>query len=324
MATDDEARLIEQAQEIEARVGHPGRLWETLKERAQADGVRRFRDVQDEWLALMWSLDEYRRQGVPPIGMGNPKVAPGRRLGATYRTKGNVFAELLALLLQNRTAQRIRPRTEVRGFSQLHQIDLAWPSRDEDVRVCAESKVTGAPPTRTDPSRGALSDFSNRRKELKFTATDLKLWRRQQEMEIGHWGAWRATATPRMYFLWAARLRTDRTRGNDDIGRLIMEAKALVDRRDLAGQQDDRRLLGPGAQLGRLLDGPGDEGRQLGEGARLVSVGGSHGGSPRLGDSGGDTAEALLCGVRRVPRLRCSLLTPSYYQTLVDLSRDLR
>lgn len=76
-----------------------------------------------------------------------------------------------------------------------------------------------------------MSDFSNRRKELKFTSTDLKLWRRQHGTEIRHWGHWRGAAGPKCYFLWAARLRTDgRTpRQNDRIESLIDQARALID-----------------------------------------------------------------------------------------------
>ena len=78
------------------------------------------------------------------------------------------------------------------------------------------------------PSRGAMSDFSNRRKELKFAATDLKLFRRQQETSIEHWGVWRESAPPKTYFLWAARLRTDGRAKPDDINKLLSEAQALV------------------------------------------------------------------------------------------------
>lgn len=229
MVLDDDAGVGAQARALEARVGHPGRMWDALKDRVQDNGLKLFRDVQDDWLALMWTLDEYRRAGVPPVGMGNPQISPQRRLDAIVKSKGNFFAELIALLLQNRTNQVIRPRTKVRGFSQPHQIDVAWPSRDEDPLICAETKVTGGPGYGTTRSRSAMSDFSNRRKELKFAATDLKLWRRQQDTAIDHWGVWRSNAPPKTYFLWAARLRNDLTRGNDHIRRLVEEAKALVD-----------------------------------------------------------------------------------------------
>jgi hypothetical protein len=229
MEADEEAAVTARARAIEARVGHPGRMWEALKERVQDNGIRFFRDVQDDWLALMWTLDAYRRESIPPIGMGNLRYGPQRRLEAIIRSKGNYFAELIALLLQNRTNQPIRPRTKVRGFSQPHQVDVAWPSRDVDPLICAETKVTGGPGYGSTRSRGAMNDFSNRRKELKFAATDLKLWRRQQDTAIHHWGVWRSSAPPKTYFLWAARLRNDLTRGNDDIRRLVDEAKALVD-----------------------------------------------------------------------------------------------
>lgn len=211
---------------VEDVVGHPGEKWAALSERIQSDAVQQFREIEAEWLDLMWTLDAYRIAGFPPRGMGSEKpMSSARRLDAIYRGKGNWFAEALALLLHNRTAMRIAPRQRVQGFSQLHQIDLAWPARREDVRICAETKVTGAPAYGTTPARGSMSDFSNRRKELKFAATDLKLYRRQQETKIEHWGVWREGAPPKSYFLWAARFDP----GRDRFDRMIGEARALVD-----------------------------------------------------------------------------------------------
>jgi hypothetical protein len=68
-----------------------------------------------------------------------------------------------------------------------------------------------------------MSDWTNRRKELKFAATDLKLYRRQQETRIEHWDVWRRDAPPRTYFLWGARLRY-----RDHIDSLVREAQALT------------------------------------------------------------------------------------------------
>ncbi len=217
-----------QALAVESKVGHPGDIWETLQQRVQNEAITRFSTIENDWLALMWSIDAFRTAGVPPREMGRQDLSTKKRLEAVYRGKGNWFATILALLLQNQTDQQIQPRTKVQGFSQLHQVDLAWPARQFDPRICVESKVTGAPPYDSTPSRGAISDFSNRRKELKFAATDLKLYRRQQETAIEHWGAWREKAPPMTYFLWAARMRTE-GRQPDQIERLIAEAKALVD-----------------------------------------------------------------------------------------------
>lgn len=214
--------------ELESRVGHPGDLWAALKDRVQAEHITEFATVESDWLRLMWAIDAFRIEGLPPRAMGRAEVNLVRRLGAVYRTKGNWFATLVALLLQNRTRQVLRPRTRVQGMSQLHQIDVAWPSREEDVLVCAETKVTGAPAFGDTPARGALADFSNRRKELKFAATDLKLYRRQQTTPIGHWAVWRENEPPKTYFLWAARLRVE-TKRPERIHRLVDEARALVD-----------------------------------------------------------------------------------------------
>jgi hypothetical protein len=207
-------------------VGHPQHLFDDLIERIQRDGLTRFRQVQADWLALIWSLDAYRAHGVVPKGMGNPKISAPRRLAAVYRMKGNWFARVLAALLQNRTSQEIAARTRVKGYSQWHQVDCAWPAREVDPLVCIETKVTGAPATADDPARGAMGDWSNRRKELKFAATDLKLYRSQDDTVIDHWGFWRGRATPRAYFVWAARLRSGR-RG-DKIEVLAREAQAVV------------------------------------------------------------------------------------------------
>jgi hypothetical protein len=216
--------VTDQARRLEERVGHPGEQLDALKEKVQAEGIKHFEDIQERWLELMWSLDAHRVSGIPPRGMGKPSSTPQKRLEAVYRSKGNWFAELLALLLQNRTSLRIAPRQKVQGFSQTHQIDVAWPVREEDPLVCAETKVTGAPAYGTTPARGAMSDWTNRRKELKFAATDLKLARRDQETTIDHWGVWREQASPKTYFLWAARIRREK----DHVAKMVEEAQALV------------------------------------------------------------------------------------------------
>lgn len=207
---------------LEERVGHPLAKWDALQQRIQDDAVQQFAAVQKDWLDLMWTLDAYRIAGLAPRDMPGPANQQAR-LAAIYRGKGNWFAAMLSLLLENKTTQRIAPRIRVPGFSQTHQIDVAWPARNVDPLVCAETKVTGAPAYGTTGARGAMSDWTNRRKELKFAATDLKLFRRQQETKIEHWDIWRESASPRMYFLWAARLRP-----GDRIERMVAEAQALV------------------------------------------------------------------------------------------------
>lgn len=226
----DSEDLDAAAREVEQRVGHPGKMWRELRSAVQDDGVQKFSDIQDDWLRLLWALDQYRIARVPPVGMGPPKLSHSKRLEGVYRSKGHWFAELLALLLGNQTSQVLAPRSKVRGFSQNHQIDIAWPAARaageplEDPRVCVETKLTGAPGYRDNPARGAMSDWSNRRKELKFAATDLKLARRDIDTQIDHWGVWRADAPPLTFLLWAARLRP-----KDSVSKMAQEARALVD-----------------------------------------------------------------------------------------------
>lgn len=172
---------------------------------------------------MMWCLDSYRRAQAPPDGMGRPGATWQKRLEGAYRGKGNWLSTLLSLLLDNRTGEKLRSRGSIKGFSQMHQIDLAWPDREVAPVICAESKITGAPEFGPTRSRGALDDWSNRRKELKFAATDLKLARRKQTEDIGHWHVWRRHALPKCFILWAARLAPQ-----DRIETMVREAEAVV------------------------------------------------------------------------------------------------
>lgn len=225
MALDQaaEAAAAERASAVYAVVGHPQRRWEALRSRVQDEGVRNFFGVVDEFLELMWCLDSYRIEQAPPGGMGDPTKSWDKRLEGVYRGKGNWFATLLSLLLDNRTGEKLRSRGRIRGFSQNHQIDLAWPDREFAPIICAESKVSGAPPFGDTPARRAMADWSNRRKELKFASTDLKLHRREQSEAIGHWDVWRQGALPKCFILWAARLSPE-----DKIETMVKEASAVV------------------------------------------------------------------------------------------------
>ncbi|HUB36669.1 MAG TPA: hypothetical protein VL972_07585 [Solirubrobacteraceae bacterium] len=209
--------MAETLLEVQRRVGDPVVKWDGLRAMVESESTRRFAEVQDAWLDLMWTLDAYRVARVLPPSFED--------FGAFNRGKGNWFAQLVGLLLRNRTHHDIAARQKVAGFSQWHQVDIAWPARGEDPLVCCETKVTGAPAFGSTPARRATSDFSNRRKELKFAATDLKLYRRQEQTKIGHWDVWRRSEPPKAYFLWAARLEP----GKERIDVLVREARALVD-----------------------------------------------------------------------------------------------
>lgn len=216
--------MARSARQIEREVGHPGDMWDALKYRIQSEAIVRFEDIRQDWLDLMWALDMYRKESVTPTRMRKSDGTPLTDIGAIMRGKGNWFADIVALLLTNRTTQELGSRSRVRGFSQVHQIDVAWPVREIDPLICAETKVTGGPPYGSRKARGATNDWTNRRKELKFAATDLKLYRRRHETQIDHWGAWRNNQPPKTYFLWAARLGP-----SDRIDRMVDEVRALAD-----------------------------------------------------------------------------------------------
>lgn len=222
-AGDDEKLAAARAAEVKEQVGHPEERWNELIGRIQAQDIRSFEEICEEFLALMWCLDCYRVADAPPAGMGRADRPYKSRMDGIYRGKGHWFATLLGLLLDNRTGQKIRSISKIDGYSQKHQIDLAWPDREVAPVVCAESKVTGGPAYRRYPERRAMADWTNRRKELKFAATDLKLWRREQSSKIGHWASWRSKAAPMAFMLWGARL-TDK----DSVEPMMRETEALL------------------------------------------------------------------------------------------------
>jgi hypothetical protein len=220
----EETEAAERAADVQAQWGHPDERWQALISEVQNGAIRDFGAVAEDWLAYMWCLDQFRIADAPPEGMGNPKQSFKGRMDGIYRGKGNTFATLLSLLLQNRTGQTIRSRSAIKGYSQNHQIDLAWPDRRIAPHVCAESKVSGGPPYRDQRARGAMDDWTNRRKELKFSATDLKLSRREQTESIGHWDVWRQSALPKTFLLWGARLSPER----DNPDRMVREVAAVL------------------------------------------------------------------------------------------------
>lgn len=208
-------------------VGHPYEKYEAICERIQT-GVASFQAIETDFLDMMWSIDQYRIRQVIPRGMGNLKTKNlSRRLDGVYRGKGNWFSAIAALILGQMTTSELASRSDVWGFSQPHQIDIAWPARDTkplvDPLICCEAKLTGAPPYPGNEGRGPMQDWSNRRKELKFQAADLKLYRQASNTVIHNWDLWRKQAPPHVYSLWAARILKP-----EDVPRMIHEAQVLT------------------------------------------------------------------------------------------------
>ncbi|CAN5291955.1 hypothetical protein BH09ACT12_BH09ACT12_05500 [soil metagenome] len=184
-----------------------------------------FSEVADDFLAVLWCLDQYRIANLPPRGMGKAMQKPAQRLSGAYRMKGGWFAELVSLILENQTDSPLAPRSKVQGFSQTHQIDVAWPADRNAPLVCVETKVMGGPAYGGQVARAATDDWTNRRKELKFQATDLKLYRREQRQKIDHWDRWRKVAPPSVYFMWCARMNEPK----DNLDRMVAEVRALTE-----------------------------------------------------------------------------------------------
>jgi len=213
---------------LEALVGNPTEKLLALKARIQDQTIRTFAECEADFLDLLWTLDFYRSEQVIPQSRSSVSRRSSTDSGdGLYRSKGNFFSEVMTLILSNKTTSRLAPRSKVQGFSQTHQIDIAWPGRDGkilvDPLICCEAKLTGAPAVGAMKARGGLADWSNRRKELKFQATDLKLYRQAANTRINNWDVWRQKATPSVYTLWAARLEDP-----SQLAKMVSEAQALT------------------------------------------------------------------------------------------------
>lgn len=220
---------------VEDEVGNPTDRLLALKDRIQKERVRTFSTVESDFLALLWCIDTYRSARVIPrtplLNRSRSKDESGEGL---YRSKGNWFSEVIALILGNKTTSTLAPRARVKGFSQEHQIDIAWPARDARLLrspvICCEAKLTGAPGVQGGKPRGGLADWSNRRKEIKFQAADLKLAGNRESTSIHNWNAWRKRAEPRVFIVWAARLEDPKQLGGEQaqFKRMIREAQNLT------------------------------------------------------------------------------------------------
>ncbi len=221
---------------LEQLVGNPGELFIALSDRIQDENIKRFRDIESDFLAWLWSVDTHRTEEVIPRAprrKNADELSKSDLAAGMYRGKGDRFSDVLSLILSNKTSSTLAPRGKVQGYSQLHQIDIAWPTPDrgvaQDPIVCCESKISGSPPEGSRKARSIRNDWTNRRKELKFQATDLKLFQSKDDPKIRNWDQWRRGAAPRVYAIWAGRLRT------------LGELKYMVDQaRDLTDTYLDR------------------------------------------------------------------------------------
>lgn len=230
MAKKDVSNDPAEQARVEAAVGNPKDKFELLCEQIQ-HGATMFKAIELEFLDLLWTMDTYRREQVVPRGMVSAKMLnepPDKQLEGIYRGKGNYLSTVVALIVGEMTTSPLASRRDVEGFSQPHQIDIAWPAYDMDPiigpLICCEAKLTGAPPFPGNKGRKAMADWSNRRKELKFQATDLKLARQKSNTSIHNWDLWRRSAPPSVYSLWAARLAPQ-----DSVLKMIEEARVLSD-----------------------------------------------------------------------------------------------
>ena len=90
--------MTDEISEFEELHGSPLERWNALKARVQQHGLTRFSEVTEDFLAVLWCLDQYRIASVPPRDLGKPDDSPAQRLDGAYRMKGGWFAGLISQL----------------------------------------------------------------------------------------------------------------------------------------------------------------------------------------------------------------------------------
>jgi len=123
----------------------------------------RFSDIQEEFLTVLYKLDEYRKEGAIPEG--------------EYRQKGNAFRDLILALIKSRVGFKLRDM-RVEGFTDEHDLDLGF-YLNGVLYVGGQVKMIGSPPHslrgERKPERPTRADIDKRMKEVKYTPLDLKL-----------------------------------------------------------------------------------------------------------------------------------------------------
>ncbi len=139
----------------------------TMYQAARAARPSRWPQVEEEFLAAMWSFD----QGFAS-GLANQ--------GDNQNGKGDFFTDLIALLLEHCSGKELHGRGAVPGLIfPKHNLDTSYPPRGT-VEILIETKVAGAPKTgrnlrqKNPKGRPGSADLDKRIKEAGLKTIDLK------------------------------------------------------------------------------------------------------------------------------------------------------
>lgn len=137
-------------------------------------------------------------------------VADKTEQGDRQNGKGDFFNDVLALLLERGSGEKLHSRGKIPGLMfQNHSLDVAWPKNGR-VELTIETKATGTPKhgratRQKDRGRDGSADLEKRLKEAAFKGIDIK---GQYARELGQGGgatadlaSWLRTTPPRNYLL---------------------------------------------------------------------------------------------------------------------------
>jgi hypothetical protein len=198
-----------------------------MYERAVADRLTRWAQVEAQFRQAMWEFDE---------GFSSGKA----NQGDNQNGKGDFFNDLTALLLENCSQKTLHGRGSVPGLIfRKHNLDTTYPLTGT-VEVLIETKVAGAPKTSRNPlqknalGRPGSADLDKRIKEAALKTIDLKAeWARTEGQGGGPTSdllSWLKRSRPSSYLLLAVRVVDKR-----DLERTITFAEAANQMLDAVG-----------------------------------------------------------------------------------------
>ena len=173
-------------------VTHQFEPFEALLTRIRGTRVRRWEEIEDEFLRV--------------VGLFDANYTAGKEKSGWYQSKARYFNDIIVDLLKNVSGKDIHLRCKRDSqIFDLIDIDICYPAKGSPI-VAGEVKALGTPPHKGNKNKGRAGsqDLHKRVREVAFTSMDLKAAYAPPQ-PIGSFQRWIDTTTPGYFSFWAVR-----------------------------------------------------------------------------------------------------------------------
>lgn len=171
---------------------HEFPAFEDLLARVRADSMKRWADLESDFIETVEGFDHEFSSGKQPKGW--------------YQAKARYFNDLVVQLLVNQSGKDVSRRCKRRSqLFDLIDIDICYPP-EGDPQVAGEVKALGTPPHPGNDSqaRAGAADLHKRIREVAFTSMDLKA-SYATPTPIASLQQWIDKTSPGYFAFWAIR-----------------------------------------------------------------------------------------------------------------------